>query len=312
LKTHLSRPLAIMLAAIPMPVAAQVGAQPPARVVTIHGAQVMPENLSAGSDGTLFIGSYGTGGIYRAAAGQDVATLWIAPTDDGLGRVLGLLVDEPRGQLWACTAGAQATPEQAAAPGSIRALDLATGRTLARHAFEDGGSCNDMTVAEDGTVYATDFARGRILRLRPGDTTFRTWAADARLASADGLALLDDGQLYVNTYRTGKLLRVAVQADGRAGAVTELALDRPLDLPDGMRRIGPQRLLLAEGSGRLTALLIEGDSAHVRIIRDGIPDNPSSVTMARGTVFVSQGKWAARTDPAQDGLFTVLALPLPD
>jgi len=301
-----------LLGLLPALLAAPACALPAERLIAIQDSQVLPENLSAAPDGTLYIGSWGKGGIYRAAPGAEVATLWIAPERDGLGAVLGVLVDTPRALLWVCMGGARATADKPAVPGAIRALDLATGATKAHYAIDGGARCNDMTIAPDGTVYATDFDNGRVLRLVKGDTLFRAWASDPLLATADGLALLDDGQLYVNTYRTNKLLRVAIKADGSAGAVTELTLDKPITQPDGMRSTG-RTLLVAEGGGRVSEIGIQGDRGTVRVLRDGIPDDPTSVVRAGDALYVSQGRWAARTDPALDTKpYTVLVVPYPD
>lgn len=284
-----------------------LGAQAQERLVSIHDKLVIPENLTSGPDGTLYVGSYGKGGIYRAAKGSATATSWIAPGQ--IGRVMGLLVDARRGLLWTCVAGSRKTDMVQAVPGSIRALALATGKQRARYEFENGGLCNDLTVAPNGTVYASDMD-GRILRLAKGDTQFKTWIRDAQLASVDGLAILDDGHLYVNTFRGNTLLRIAIGKDGSAGAITPITLDRPLASPDGMRRVGPAKMLLAEGVGRLTLLTITGDRATARTVKDGIADSPTGVTLVGNTAYVSQAKWAARSDPAQDnGVFTVLAVP---
>lgn len=295
------------MAGLAMAVATPATAQAQERTVSVNAKLVIPENLTSASDGTLYVGSYGAGGIFRAAKGSAEATQWIPA--EGFGRVMGLLVDEKRKLLWNCIAGQRKTDTQAAVPGTIKSVALATGKLQATYAFEDGGLCNDLTVAPDGTVYATDMD-GRILRLAKGDSMFRTWIRDPQLTSVDGLAVLDDGHLYVNTFRTNMLLRIAVGRDGAAGAITKLATDRPIAKPDGMRRVGPAKLLLAEGEGRLTELTVSGDTVTTKTIREGITDDPTGVTVTGGMAYVSRAKWAARSDPAQDtGVFTVLGVP---
>lgn len=60
--------------------------------------------------------------------------------------------------------------------------------------------------------------------------------------------------LAVNTLVTGKIFVIPVNADGKAGAISEVALDRPTQAPDGMRSFGKNSVLLVEsgGTGRLT------------------------------------------------------------
>ena len=66
----------------------------------------------------------------------------------------------------------------------------------------------------------------------------------AALTGVDGIAILDDGQVYVNNVRQSTLLRVPVRADGSAGQVQPLTTSRPISGPDGMRSVGGQTLLL--------------------------------------------------------------------
>lgn len=281
-----------------------------AQNVTIEGRTIIPENLTSTADGTLYIGSYGAGGIYRAAPGQGTATRWVAPGTGSVNRVMGLWADEARQQLWACDTSAKPGDSAAssASAGSVKLLELATGKLIANYPMDGGGACNDLTLARDGTLYITDMA-GRILRIRAGEKAMTTWSRDPQLESADGLAVLDDGQLYVNTFRTSKLLRVGINADGSAGAITELKAERPLGRPDGMRQSGPNRMLVIEADGKLSELTIDGDAVKVRTVKDGVAD-PAGVTLTRNTAYVSSAGWATLRDPAADtGIFTIFAIP---
>ena len=286
------------------------GAPVMAQDVTIEGRAIIPENLTSTADGTLYIGSYGAGGIYRAAPGARTASRWLAPGAGSVNRVMGLWADEARGQLWACDTSAKVDDrtDSSASTGSVKQLELATGKLIASYPMEGGGACNDLTLARDGTLYITDMA-GRILRIRPGDKAMTTWSRSPLLESADGLAVLDDGRLYVNSFRSGKLLRIAINADGSAGAVTELKTARPLEQPDGMRPSGPTRILLSEAAGKLSELPIAGDTVQVRTVKDDVAD-PAGVTLAGNTAYVSSAGWQTLRDPAADkGVFTIFAIP---
>ncbi len=278
-----------------------------AQNVEIRGPVVIPENLTSSADGTLYIASYGRGGIYRAAPGEATASLWIAP-GTAINRTMGLWADDARNRLWVCDSAAKPGAADAANAGAVKSLELSSGRLVASYGMAGGGACNDLTLAADGTLYITDMA-GRILRIGAGDDRMTSWKEDPLLEGADGLALLADGRLYVNSFRSGKLLAIAINADGSAGAITEIATDRPLAQPDGMRQVGPQRMLTVEAGGNLTEITVSGDSAAIRTVRDGLSE-PAGVTLAGGTAYVSSGGWAALRDPAADsGVYTVTAIP---
>lgn len=278
--------------------------------ITINGRGVFPENVAASSDGTVYFGSMTTGTIYRARPGTAAAEPWIKPIAGKMKRVMGLLPDERRGLLWACAFGDGVSGPQPTAATAIKSFDLKTGAFRASYPFEDGGRCNDLAIAPDGTVYATDFEAGRIMRLARGQTVFRPWSVEPGFASADGIALLADGHVYFNTFRTNHLLRVPVGRDGRAGQAVRLTTDRPLQRPDGMRAVGPDTLLLVEGEGRLVEVTVAGDTATVRVLKEGLTDSPTGVALVGDTAFVVRAKFAQMRDLSKDaGVFGALAIP---
>ena len=160
-----------------------------------------------------------------------------------------MLADEKAGVLWVCTSasggrnGAPYVGETA-----LKAFTLKNAALKASYAFPGNGLCNDIAVANDGTVYATDTILGRVLRLKKGATALDVWASDPTLlATADGLALLADGNVYVNSVGQGTLMRIDVKKDGSAGPIVKLEPSRPLQGPDGMRSVGSKTMLLVEG-----------------------------------------------------------------
>lgn len=257
--------------------------------VTIHDDKPFPESLSSASDGTLYFGSTSKGVVFRATPGTAMAESWIS----GLGNVLGVLADEKAGIMWVCSNRLPAGGD----PTSLRAFDLKSGAAKGSYPFPGGtGLCNDIAVAADGTAYATDTIGGRILRLKRGATGLDEWVRDAQLGAADGLAFSDASTLIVNTYSSGHLVRIPVNADGTAGAVKTLDLSQPLVRPDGMRSFGPHRFLLTEGAGRLDSITINGDQAKIEVIRDGY-SNPTAVTTVGNNAYVLEGKLNYRNDP---------------
>jgi len=255
--------------------------------VTIDDSGVQAENLTSSQDGSVYFGSTAKGTIYRAAPGAPRAEPWIQASTAGLTNVLGVLADDKTGTLWVCqnnTGGRGGAP--VVGQTALRSFDLKTGAAKGTYPFPtNGGVCNDMAIASDGTVYATESFANRIHRLKPGATSLDVWITDAQLGAIDGVALLADGAVYVNTFMSGKLFRIPVNADGSAGALVPIETSMPLSRPDGLRTVGPQTLIQAEGQGRVTELTIKDNRADVRVLQEGLPA-AAGVTVVGNTAWV--------------------------
>jgi streptogramin lyase len=241
--------------------------------VTINDTSVAPENLTSSQDGSVYFGSTAKGTIYRAAPGAPQAEPWILASATGLTNVLGVLADDRSNTLWVCqnaTGGRRGVP--VAGQTALRSFDLKSGAAKGTYPFPaNSGVCNDIAVSANGTAYVTESFRGRIHRLRPGATNLEVWAAAQEFNVIDGVAVLGDGSLYVNDFSSGKLFRVPVNTDGSAGTIVPIETSIPFSRPDGLRSVGPQTLLQAEGQGRLTELTVNGDRAEVRVVQADLP-----------------------------------------
>jgi streptogramin lyase len=282
--------------------------------IVIEDREVFPESLTSTSDGQVLFGSITKGIIYRRAPGAATAQPWIQPDASGLQRVFGVLADEPHRTLWVCSTPNNRGAAPAGAP-ALKVFDLVSGALQGSYAFPGGrGLCNDIAVADDGTVYATDTTGGRILRLKPRANALDVWAVDPMLASADGIAILGEGTVYVNTFSTGMLVRIRVQVDGSAGMMTKLETSRPLVRPDGMRAVGSNRMLLVEGEGRLDEVTIDEQGVEIRVLKDGL-SGPTAVTLVGRDAYVLEAKLAYLNDPKlrdlDPGPFRAIAVPYP-
>ncbi len=284
--------------------------------VTIEDTGVFPESLTAAADGTLYMGSW-KGVIYRALPKQTKATAWISPTaQNGLLSVLGVLADDRRGVLWVCSVPAPTREPPAPGVTALMAFDLKNGQQKLNLPFPSPASvCNDITLAKDGKAYVSDTPNGRIFRIGPKAGELELFAEDLQFKGIDGIAFSGDGSLYINSVSTNKLWRIVIGKDGKMGAVTELTPSQALHGPDGMRLLSGNRFLLAENSaGRLDEMDVAGDTATIKVLREGL-QTPTSAIRVKDTIYAVERKFDYVRKPelkGQDpGPFTVLAMPVP-
>lgn len=283
--------------------------------VAIDDTNVYPESLSSAKNGTLYIGSL-KGIVFRANPGSAKAEPWIQPTpENGLLSVFGVLTDERTETLWICSSPTMLPNPPTVGTAALMAFNLSTGTQKGAYLFPAPASlCNDITIAPNGTAYASDTLNGRILKLAPRAKSLEIFAEDERLKGIDGLVMSGDGKLYVNIVTRGLLLRVDIRRNGAAGEITQLTTSVPLAAPDGFRLIHGRTYLLAEGDGgRIDEVMIHRDHAQIRVLRDGLIA-PPAVTVVGRTAYALEGKINYLINPrlkGQDpGPFIVHAVPL--
>jgi hypothetical protein len=273
--------------------------------LTVPGDNFFPESIAATPAGTLFVGSVVTGEILRFPPGSTIAETFV-PAGVNAGTV-GVLVDIPRGVLWAC-----AVDLTFQTPTALRAFDLRTGALRANYEVPDRGVCADIALAHHD-VYITDTTDptaatrlpGRILRLttpRPTQAdggTLTVWSSDPLFTrpapsppafpleiQINGIAFDGISTLYTTNLSTGELLRVRIGLDGSAAPATVIDLDRDLVVPDGIRMLDPARLLVTELVGRLT--LVNVGTGTTTVVSEF--DQPTSLVRADGNLWVSEGQ----------------------
>ena len=278
--------------------------------ITFTDGRIFPESLTSTKNGAVYFGSLGQDSVYRAAPKASKADTWIRPKTNGLQTVLGVFADEPAGTLWVCASAGGGRGAPVVGETALKAFSLKDAAFKASYPFPGNGLCNDIAVAKDGTLYATDTTGARVLRLKKGASAFDVWAADAMLlATVDGIALLADGSVYVNSVGQGTLLRIPVKADGSAGPITKLETSRPLQTPDGMRSVGSKTMLLVEGAGRLDEVTIAGDKAQIKVLKEGLT-GPTAVTLVGNMAYVAEARLNDRNDPTKDpGPFRAVGIP---
>ena len=255
--------------------------------VLISDVKSQPESMAVGPGGVLYVGSASSPFVYRVQPGATTAEKFIDVSAEPAGTFfLGVLTEPATNTLWTC----QLTPVPDSKPArrqtALRSFDLKTGAPRLRWNLPgDNTTCNDMVVGPDKALYISDTGPGRIYRLAPGAQNAELFS-DARLLNGiDGITFLD-GTLYVNSVVFNKLYRIPVAA-GKAGAPEDIWMDAPVKGLDGMRAAHGKLFVAENGSGKITSLEINGDRAHVTVLKDGLK-TPTGVEPAGDTLWYTE------------------------
>lgn len=260
----------------------------------LPGSSYFPESLTAAADGTLYVGSLGTGQIVRFSPGDAVAHVLAAPSSDR--NIAGVLADDESASVLACTGSIMSFGRG----NYVSRFAAADGTLTARHPLPDGAFCNDLAFDGAHNLYLTDSIGGRIFKLAHGavdGTAPAEWAAHALLRGptmadlgADGIAFDGKASFYVNNVTTGALVRIAIEADGSAGEVDEIVVSPAMTGPDGMRVLDAHTLVVAEGpANRVSLLRVDGGTAQRTVVSDQVKE-PSSVVAVGHDAWVTEGQ----------------------
>ena len=266
--------------------------------VALTGDALYPEGIAIAGDGTILVGSLREGSILRVPPGAEAAEAepYAAPGAGGMVSTVGLLADPERGLLWACSSDPGVSPRTGASPPALTWFDLASGEPVGSAELPGGGFCNDIAVDGEGNLYVTDSFAPRILILPAGASELATWLEEPAFGgegfNLNGVAVAG-GTLQVVKYNTGELFRIPIGEEGAAGPVEIAALDRGLELPDGLRADGGD-LLVVEGVGRLSRVTPDGT---VTTVAEGL-DGPTSVAVSGRDAWVVEGQLGNLFDPA--------------
>jgi streptogramin lyase len=267
------------------------------RTVTLE-PKSEPESIAAAPDGSLFLGSASKPVIYRAGKGESEGKIFIDASAEGDVFFLGVLADAKTHSLWACQLGR--VPDSKSLHSILRSFDLTSGAGKFRWPLPgDNNLCNDFTLAGDGTLYVSDTRGGSIYRVRPTAQAGDLLIEDQALKGIDGITFLD-GVMYVNNVRNNTLLRIPLDASGKAGNPQPIVPDQPLKGPDGMRAAQGKLFLAENAGGRVDLLTIEGDKAKVTVLLEGLV-TPTAVEPAGDVLWIGDR-----------GADEAVAIPLPE
>ncbi len=294
--------------------AARFAAQAPrhgkASVQDTHCAGLLPEGTAFDARrGQLLLSSGRQRTVFALGADGQCRAL-LAPGTGGLLAVLGMTLDPATDSLWVASSAApfmqDARPEESGTARLAR-IDLASGTVVASWGVAGGALLNDLTLASDGSVYVTDSAGDKIMRLAPGAAQLQALPLAQALAGPNGIVALPDGDLLVADFHG--LWRIR-QPAGPAPQAVRLQGPGKLYLGgfDGLARqgkhiIGIQNLA---GLGRIWQLTVRGNTLQTRLLLRG---HPALLNPTTGAIAAGQFRFVADTKlqkPTPDGAVSAL------
>jgi sugar lactone lactonase YvrE len=227
---------------------------------TIPGDNVFPEGVSLrpGTD-QFFVSSTGTGAVYRGTLGKPRLRVFLAGGQHGRTVVNGL------------RAGRDHLVLAGSVTGYIHVYDYRR-RLVRRFATGSGGLINDVAIAPDGDVYATDSRRGLLFRVsaraaakRTSTTTrlrpFLDLGETAIGSYCNGIVPAGDRHLLVVGLSTGVLGRIDLETKQvRAVEGVELPVG------DGLARSG-RTLYGVTSASRVTQVRLSHDWLRGSVVR---------------------------------------------
>lgn len=163
----------------------------------------------------FFVGSLGSGGVYRIDAETGVQSTLFEPDEAGVWWTLGMDLDVVDNRLYVCAMDdRRELDEEHDYAGWLWGFDLATGERVIRQALgdaADGGTCTDVAVADDGTVYVNDRQNPRLYAFTDGE--LEMLVEDDRLAGGivgqNALVVTPDQSALLSlVYLPSRLVRI--------------------------------------------------------------------------------------------------------
>jgi hypothetical protein len=178
-------------------------------------------------------------------------------------------------------------PTAEARRDGVFAFSLRDGSLRRRIVFGDDGPHlpNDFAIAADGTIYVTDSAGGRVLRIPPDRDSFEPVTRADALVYPNGIALARDGRLYVAH------LHGIVIVDPRSGSATPMPASpaAPLAGIDGLILEGSTLLAVQNSIGRPRIISIALDATGTRATSLTILENDPEALEIPTTACVLDG-----------------------
>ena len=152
--------------------------------------------------------------------------VFVPQATGGLGDVVGIRVDDQRGELWAVS-NSFVHHDPDIVPGLFR-FRLADGSLIKSYTIPtaEKEAVNDVAVTKDGTAFATASDSGALYRVDPKTERAEKFLTDGALPDPNGIVATEDGKsLYVAGWYSISKVEI--------GKKRVTALDKPKNVADG-------------------------------------------------------------------------------
>jgi hypothetical protein len=231
----------------------------------------IPEGIEYDTDNARFLtGSLAEGSIFQI--GEDGSVTPVIEDSDLVSSV-GIEVDEERDRLLVTNSDSGVFQGQSKGHAKLGVYNLNTGERLAMvdlgallNAGPDASFfANDVTVADDGTIYVTDTMQNVIYRVGTDyqGAVFHRFAATAQGFALNGLVYGPNDYLLVAEMGGGSIYKVPVADPSTAMQVT---LAEPVTGADGLAWMGDGRLAaVLNSTSRVVALTSSDDWVSAQV-----------------------------------------------
>lgn len=145
-------------------------------------------------------------------------------------------------------------------------IHIATGAIITRHAIPGATFVNDVAVADDGTIYATETMQASVYAIRDGKA--EVFVSDPALAGANGI-VIDGNRLLVATLGDlsggfANLKPSTVKAiDLTSKEITDYGSPEPVGSLDGIELTDGGVLVTDNGAGRVVKIAEDGSITEI-------------------------------------------------
>lgn len=161
----------------------------------------IPEGIAHDArSGHFYVGSIAQNRIVRIDPKGRITPF--SRPDDGLQHVLGLAVDSRRRRLYAVSTNAFAARGAPLVNNVVR-YDLRSGKRDDIVQIDGAAQLNDLALAPNGDVYASDSGSGAIWRVYGKDARAQALLPAGSLPGVNGIAVTDDGTTLYAAHSTG-------------------------------------------------------------------------------------------------------------
>jgi len=291
-------------AAQPKPAAQPSAPAMPASIVAERGGFI-PEGVEYDQANRRFLtGSLAEGSIFHINSDGRLTAL---VSDPALVSSVGIEVDEPRDRILVANSDSSVFQGRTQGLAQLGIYSLTTGARLAmvdlaatiqRPGDDAVFFANDVTVAQDGTVFVTDTRMNVVYQV---DTDYRASVLH-RFESTEGIALNGlvhhpDGYLLVASLGNGSIYKVPVDDPA---ATSQVTLAEPVAGADGVVWTADGRLAVVSNSdNRVVALRSSDDWSSAQIAGVATYDGQATTAAAVGDdIYVVKPHFADQDPPS--------------